>query len=61
MVFPNICTLSGRSRVGILLAVDLPDDFRDKVIPSKPCSHEGRFPDARDRSDDDPDELVWWL
>lgn len=62
MVFPKICTLSGRSRAGcMLLAVDLPDDFRDRVIPSKPCSHEGPFADARDRRDEDPDELAWWL
>lgn len=62
IVFPKICTLSGRSRDGMLLDVDLPEDFLDKLLmPSSAFSHEGLSPDASDRSEDDPDELVWWL
>jgi hypothetical protein len=62
IVLPKICTLSGRSRDGMLLDVDLPEDFLDKLlIPSSAVSHEGLSPDASDRSEEDPDELAWWL
>lgn len=62
MVLPKICKLSGRSRDGMLLDVDLPEDFLDRLLmPSSAFSHEGRSPDVSDRRDDDPDELAWWL
>src|SRR5262249_45140813 len=61
IVLPNICTLSGRSRGCMLLEVDLPEDLLDRLIPSNACSHCGRSPDARDRREDEPDEVVWWL
>ncbi len=61
-LLPKMCTLSGRSRGCImLLAVDLPDDFLDSVRPSSACSHDGRSAEASDRSDEEPDEVVWWL
>lgn len=62
IVLPKICTLSGLSREGMLLDVDLPEDFLERLLmPSSAFSHEGRSPDASDRSEDEPDELVWWL
>jgi hypothetical protein len=61
MVLPNNCTLSGRSREGMLLDVDRPEDFLDSVFPSSGFSHEGRSAEVSDRSDEEPDELVWWL
>jgi hypothetical protein len=60
-VLPNICTLSGRSREGMLLDVERPEDFLESVFPSKVCSHAGCSAEVSDRSDDEPDELVWWL
>lgn len=60
MLFPNTCTLSGRSLDGMLLATDLPDDFLDKLNPSKAFSHDGRSAEASDRKEDDPDEVVVW-
>jgi hypothetical protein len=59
MVLPNNCTLSGRSREGMLLDVDRPEDFLDSVFPSSGFSHEGRSAEVSDRSDEEPDELVW--
>ena len=59
MVFPKICTLSGRSRDGMLLDVDRWEDRLDSEIPSRACSHDGRSAEASDRSDDDPEEVVW--
>lgn len=59
-VLPNICTLSGRSREGMLLDVERPEDFLESVFPST-FSHEGRSAEVSDRSEDEPDELVWWL
>lgn len=56
MDLPKICTLSGRSRM--LLVVDRPDDFRDKPTPS---SHDGRSVDARERIDEEPEDDVCWL
>jgi hypothetical protein len=61
MVLPKICTLSGRSREGMLLVVDLPEDFLDSGFPSCPCSNEGRSAEVSDRSEEEPDEVVWWL
>lgn len=61
MVLPKIWTLSGRSREGMLLDVDRPEDFLDRLFPSNAVSQEGRSIDVRDRSEEDPDELVWWL
>jgi hypothetical protein len=62
MVFPKICTLSGRSREGMLLDVDRPEDFLESALPSSALfSHEGRSAEVSDRSEDEPDELVWWL
>jgi hypothetical protein len=61
IVLPKICTLSGRSRDGMLLDVDLFDDFLDRVMFSMACSQEGRSPDARDRKDEEPEDVVWWL
>jgi len=60
IVFPNNCTLSGRSRRCVLLVVDRPDDFLDSAASSI-FSHDGRSADARERNDDDPDEVVCWL
>ena len=61
MVLPNICTLSGRSREGILLDVDRPEDFLERLFPSNPFSQEGRSTEVSDRSEEEPDEVVWWL
>jgi hypothetical protein len=61
MVLPNICTLSGRSRGGMLLDVERPEDFLESVFPSIAFSHEGRSAEVSDLSEDEPDELVWWL
>jgi hypothetical protein len=58
---PKICTLSGRSRDGILLDVDRPEDFLDRLLPSNEFSHEGRSAEVNERSEDEPDEVVWWL
>lgn len=60
-VLPNICTLSGLSREGILLDVDRPEDFLERVLSSMVCSHEGRSTDVSDRSEDEPSEAVCWL
>lgn len=57
---PNSWTLSGRSRDGMLLAVDLPDDLRESVRFSSVCSHEGRS-EPSDRRDPEADEAAaWW-
>jgi hypothetical protein len=61
MVLPNIWTLSGRSREGMLLDVDRPEDFLERLLPSYAVSHEGRSTEVSDLNEDDPDELVWWL
>jgi hypothetical protein len=45
----------------MLLAVDRTDDFRDNVIPSSACSQDGRSPETRDLSDEEPDEVDLWL
>lgn len=42
MAFPMACTLSGRSLDGMLLVVDLIDDFLERENDSSACSHEGR-------------------
>jgi hypothetical protein len=55
MDLPNMWTLSGRSHDGMLLAVDLPDDFLDSVSPSKASSQ------RTGRSDEDVDDVVRWL
>jgi hypothetical protein len=45
----------------MLLDVDRPEDFLESVLPSSVFSHEGRSAEVSDRSEDEPDELVWWL
>lgn len=54
-VLPKMCTLSGLSdrEDGILLAFDLPDDFRDKVRLSVDT-----VVDSRERKDDVAEENV---
>lgn len=59
MVLPKIWTLSGRSLDGMLLDVDRPEDFLESVSPSSALSHDGRSAEARDRRDDEPDDVVW--
>jgi hypothetical protein len=61
MVLPKICTLSGRVWEGMLLDVERPEDFLERALPSNACSHEGRSAEVSDRSEDEPEELVWWL
>lgn len=42
MALPMAWTLSGRSREGMLLVVDLIDDFLESENESRACSQEGR-------------------
>lgn len=63
MAFPIACTLSGRSLDGMLLVVDLTDDFRDRVKESNACSQvcsqDGRRScDAYEMGGEDPEEVV---
>lgn len=48
-----------------MLVVDRPDDLRERledvVFWSKALSHDGRSTEVSDRSDEDPDDVVWWL
>lgn len=46
MAFPIAWTLSGRSFDGMLLVVDLMDDFLDKEKDSRACSQDGRRSDV---------------
>lgn len=46
MALPMACTLSGRSFDGMLLVVDLMDDFLDREKDSRVCSQEGRRSDG---------------
>jgi hypothetical protein len=45
----------------MLLDVDRPEDFLERLLPSYAVSHEGRSTEVSDLNEDDPDELVWWL
>lgn len=46
MAFPIAWTLSGRSLDGMLLVVDLMDDFLDREKDSRVCSQDGRRSDG---------------
>jgi len=56
----KIWTLSGRSRDGMALVVDLPEDFLDRLNPSSAFSQDGRSAEASDKREDEPDEVAVW-